>query len=71
MKRTHRKPVQAPDLGRRRVLGTAMGLGTAAGLGLLSVSGNVSAESKAAKQGRPRNYQETEHIRRYYRSARL
>jgi hypothetical protein len=48
-----------------------MGLGTAAGLGLLSVSGNVSAESKAAKQGRPRNYQETEHIRRYYRSARL
>jgi len=48
-----------------------MGLGTAAGLGLLSVSGTVSAESKPAKQTRPRNYEETEHIRRYYRSARL
>ena len=71
MRNRHKKSMRAPDLGRRRVLGTAMGLGTAAGLGLLSVSGNVSATTTAAKEARPRNYRETEHIRRYYRSARL
>lgn len=71
MKNRRKKLVQAPDLGRRRVLGSAMGLGTAAGLGLLSVSGNASAETSAAKAAKPRNYHETDHIRRYYKSARL
>ena len=71
MKQRLNKRVQAPDLGRRRVLGTAMGLGTAAGLGLLSVSSNASAKNAAKEGTRPRNYRETEHIRRYYRSTRL
>ncbi len=71
MKNRRKKLVQAPDLGRRRVLGSAMGLGTAAGLGLLSISGNASAESQAATAAQPRNYHETDHIRRYYKSARL
>jgi len=71
MKKPDRKLVQAPDLGRRRALGAAMGLGTAAGLGLFSVSGNVLAESKPTKQASNRNYRESEHIRSYYRSTRL
>ncbi|MBS3746389.1 MAG: hypothetical protein KGY49_05000 [Wenzhouxiangellaceae bacterium] len=71
MKNRRKKVVQAPDLGRRRVLGSAMGLGTAAGLGLLSVSGHASTERTAVKAARPRNYHETDHIRRYYKSTRL
>lgn len=65
------KLVQAPDLGRRRVLGTAVGLGTAAGLGLLSVPAHASGKQEPAKEAGPRTYEETEHVRRYYRSARL
>jgi len=71
MKKLRTRLVQAPDLGRRRALGAAMGLGTAAGLGLLSVSGNAQAESKPVKQAGTRNYRESDHIRRYYRSTRL
>ena len=71
MKNRRKKLVQAPDLGRRRVLGSAMGLGTAAGLGLLSMSGTASTGGPAASAARPSNYQETDHIRRYYKTARL
>jgi len=71
MKNRRNKLVQAPDLGRRRVLGSAMGLGTAAGLGLLSVTGNASAEISKNEAAGPRSYQETDHVRRYYKSARL
>jgi len=71
MKSRRQKVVQAPDLGRRRILGSAMGVGTAAGLGLLSVTVNAAAESSAAKVTRPRNYHETDHIRQYYKSTRL
>ena len=71
MKNRRKKLVQAPDLGRRRVLGSAMGLGTAAGLGLLSISGNASTATPSGSAARPRSYQETDHIRRYYKTARL
>lgn len=71
MENRRKKIVQAPDLGRRRVLGSAMGLGTAAGLGLFSIAGKASTEPSAGPVARPRNYQETDHIRRYYKSTRL
>lgn len=71
MKNRRKKIVQAPDLGRRRVLGSAMGLGTAAGLGLFSITGNASTEPSTESVAEPRNYQETDHIRRYYKTTRL
>ena len=71
MKIRRKNMVQAPDLGRRRVLGSAMGLGTAAGLGLLSITGNASTETSAESVAEPRNYEETDHIRRYYKTTRL
>lgn len=71
MKRVTKKPGQGPDLARRRVLGSAFGVGTAASLGLLSIKGVATAQSAAAPEPESRDYRESDHIRRYYKSARL
>jgi len=71
MKRVNKKPGQGPDLTRRRVLGSAFGVGTAASLGLLSMKGVATIESAPDPDAESRNYRESDHIRRYYKSARL
>lgn len=71
MKRVNGKPGQGPDLARRRVLGSAFGVGTAASLGLLSMKGVATTQSAPAPDTESRNYRESDHIRRYYKSARL
>lgn len=71
MKRVNKKPGQGPDLARRRVLGSAFGVGTAASLGLLSMKGVATTKSAPAPDTESRNYRESDHIRRYYKSARL
>lgn len=71
MKRVNGKPGQGPDLTRRRVMGSAIGVGTAASLGLLSMNGAATTQSAPAPDTESRKYRESDHIRRYYKSARL
>jgi len=71
MNRDNKKTGHGPDLARRRVLGSAFGVGTAASLGLLSVTGVATTESAPKLETGPRKYSESEHVRRYYNSARL
>lgn len=69
MKKQAGKNPTPVDTGRRRLMAGALGVGAAAGLGLVSI--NAQAESAPAEkpQGKETRYQETEHIRRYYRRA--
>lgn len=71
MKRVNKNPGQGPNLARRRVLGSAFGVGTAASLGLLSMQGAATTQSAPEPDAESRNYRESDHIRRYYKSARL
>lgn len=71
MRRVNKNPGKQPDLARRRVLGSAVGVGTAASLGLLSMSGVAGTDEKPEADSGSRKYHESDHIRRYYKSARL
>ena len=62
----HSKPV---DTGRRRLMAGAIGVGAAAGLGLVSINGQASPAVDKKPEAKSNGYHETEHIRRYYRSA--
>ena len=72
MKRSVTDTAQYINESRRRILGGALGIGVVAGLGgfatrkpaVVAIDGSPT---KAIKRG----YHETEHIRRYYRSAGL
>jgi len=63
------KPDQLPDPARRSLLKAAP-LGA---LAVAAVAGAKEAEAPApapaAEENKPRGYHETEHIRRYYRTA--
>jgi hypothetical protein len=58
------------DVGRRRLMTGAVGVGAAAGLGLASITAQASPVAEQTKETKPTGYHETDHIRRYYRSAR-
>ena len=63
------KPARV-DTGRRRLMTGAVGLGAAAGLGLANITAQAApaVEKKSATESP--GYHETDHIRRYYQSAR-
>ncbi len=58
------------DNGRRRLMAGAVGASAAAGLGLVSFSAQASPDVAKKTAVKPVGYHETDHIRRYYRSAR-
>jgi len=70
MKDNHDTPVKRPDLNRRRVIGSALGIGSAVGLGLLSTTTAASPVDTPKSEPDSKKYRESEHIRRYYQSAR-
>lgn len=63
----HPAPV---DTGRRRLMAGAVGVGAAAGLGLANLSAQAAPAVEQTPEKKPTGYHETDHIRRYYRSAR-
>ncbi|MEE4640014.1 MAG: hypothetical protein V2J42_14870 [Wenzhouxiangella sp.] len=63
------KPVVV-DTGRRRLMTGAVTVGAAAGLGLTSVNAQAAPAVEQEERTKPVGYHETDHIRRYYRSAR-
>lgn len=71
MKDNHDTSATRPDLTRRRVIGSAIGLGSAASLGILAGSAMADTQEAPKPEPKSRNYTESEHIRRYYQSARL
>ena len=72
MKRaSNTSPKQAIDLSRRRLMTGAVGAGAAAGLGLVSINGQAAVPEQAAPKVQSTGYKETDHIRRYYDSARF
>jgi len=65
-------PQRSIDLARRRLMTGAIGAGAAAGLGLVSVNSQAAAPEAVKKSESDSNcYRETDHIRRYYQSARF
>lgn len=58
------------DVGRRRLMTGAVGVGAAAGLGLTSLGAQAAPAVEQTTEKKPTGYHETDHIRRYYRSAR-
>jgi len=73
MKRSSESSTKRPiDLARRRLMTGAIGAGAAAGLGLVSVNGQAAAPEQTNKpEAESKCYRETDHIRRYYKSARF
>jgi len=72
MKRvSNTSPKQAIDLSRRRLMTGAVGAGAAAGLGLVSINGQAAVPEQAKPEAKGAGYHETDHIRRYYDSARF
>lgn len=63
----NRTPV---DTGRRRLIAGAMGVGAVAGLGLANITAQAAPAADKKPEAKSTGYHETEHIRRYYRSAR-
>lgn len=63
------KPARV-DAGRRRLMTGAVGVGAAAGLGLTSITVQAAPALEQKPKQKPVGYHETDHIRRYYRSAR-
>ncbi len=63
---------KAPDRKRRRFLAAAGGAGALGTLAALSAESTAAAAPVAAPApaATPSGYRETEHIRKYYRSAR-
>ena len=64
-------PKPAIDLSRRRLMTGAIGAGAAAGLGLVSINGQAAVPEQAKPKVESTCYHETDHIRRYYDSARF
>ncbi|HMA97951.1 MAG TPA: hypothetical protein VKO38_00700 [Wenzhouxiangella sp.] len=64
-----KKPARV-DVGRRRLMTGAVSVGAAAGLGLGSITAKAAPAAEQATEKKPAGYHETDHIRRYYRSAR-
>jgi hypothetical protein len=58
------------DAGRRRFMTGVASVGAAAGLGLGHVAAHAAPAEQTAQASKPAGYHETDHIRRYYRSAR-
>ena len=58
------------DVARRRLMTGAVGVGAAAGLGLANINVQAGPVAEQNKDTKPTGYHETDHIRRYYRSAR-
>jgi hypothetical protein len=58
------------DAGRRRLMTGAVSVGAAAGLGLTTITAQAAPAVKQTTTTKPAGYHETDHIRRYYRSAR-
>lgn len=63
------KPARV-DTGRRRLMTGAVGVGAAAGLGLANITAQAAPALEEKTKTKPAGYHETDHIRRYYRSAR-
>lgn len=63
----NRTPV---DTGRRRLMVGAVGVSAAAGLGLANITAQAAPPADQKPEAKSSGYHETEHIRRYYRSAR-
>lgn len=71
MNKLFQKTKPAPvDTGRRRLMAGAVGASAAAGLGLATFSGQAAPDVAEKAPTKPVGYHETDHIRRYYRSAR-
>ena len=65
-------PKPSIDLARRRLMTGAIGAGAAAGLGLVSINGQAATTEQTTKpKAESTCYRETDHIRRYYESARF
>ncbi|NDY95656.1 formate dehydrogenase [Wenzhouxiangella sp. C33] len=58
------------DVGRRRLMTGAVSVGAAAGLGLANITAQAAPAPEQQPETRSAGYHETDHIRRYYRSAR-
>lgn len=58
------------DTQRRRLMTGAIGVGAAAGLGLTGLTAQAAPAAEPEIKTRTTGYHETDHIRRYYRSAR-
>jgi hypothetical protein len=58
------------DGGRRRLMTGVVSVGAAAGLGLTHITAQGAPVEKPEQPAQPTGYHETDHIRRYYRSAR-
>jgi len=58
------------DTGRRRLMTGAVSVGAAAGLGLANITAQAARAPEQEKKPKSIGYHETDHIRRYYRSAR-
>ena len=58
------------DAGRRRLMTGAVSVGAAVGLGLTTVTAQADPAVEQKTAAKPTGYHETDHIRRYYRSAR-
>lgn len=70
MKKEAGSTPKAPiDTGRRRLMVGAIGAGAAVGLGAVSLNAQAAPEVEKAPDAKTTGYRETEHIRRYYRSA--
>lgn len=57
------------DTGRRRLMAGALGVSAAAGLGLVSINAQAESAPEQKPHSKETRYQETDHIRRYYRRA--
>ena len=68
-KRSAASQTPSVDLARRRLITGAVGAGAAAGLGLLAVNSQAAEQPEVQAEPKQNSYRETEHIRRYYRSA--
>ncbi|MFP4207917.1 MAG: hypothetical protein ACLFSC_04610 [Wenzhouxiangella sp.] len=64
-------PKPSIDLARRRLMTGAIGAGAAAGLGLVSINGQAATPEPVKPKADSNCYRETDHIRRYYDSARF
>ena len=70
MKKQAGNSVRTPvDVGRRRLMVSAIGAGAAVGLGAVSLNAQATPAPETAPDVKSTGYRETEHIRRYYRSA--
>ncbi|MGY6552981.1 MAG: hypothetical protein ACXIUM_00520 [Wenzhouxiangella sp.] len=62
-------PKTAVDAGRRRLMVSAIGAGAAVGIGAVSLNAQAAPAPQPAPAAKQTGYRETDHIRRYYRSA--